>query len=316
MHGGGADFDFVFAGVFAGGGVDDEGHVLVLHEVDDVGALAAGELGEDVHGDAGVADDLAGAAGGVEGEAEVGVAFGDADDVGAVGFFDADEDVAGGGQGAAGGHLAFGEGHAEVVVDAHDFPGAFHLGAEDDVHAGELAEWEDGFFDAVMRGDDFFGEAEVLEGGELVFGDAHGSHAFDGHDLGGELGQGDADGFADEGGGAGGAWVDFDDIQVVAFDSELHVHEAADVEGFGELFGGVADAVLHGGAEAEGRDDAGAVAGVDTGFFDVLHDGTDDRGFAVADAIDIDFGGVFEEAVDEDGVGLGDDGFVGREGRS
>jgi hypothetical protein len=29
-------------GVFAGRRVDDEGHVLVFHQVDDVGALAAG----------------------------------------------------------------------------------------------------------------------------------------------------------------------------------------------------------------------------------------------------------------------------------
>ena len=301
MHRRRADFDFVFAGVLAAGGVDHKGHVLVLHQVDDVGALAAGEFGKDVHGDAGFADHAAGAAGGVEGEAEVGVALGDADDVGAVGFFDADEDVAFGGQGAAGSHLAFGEGHAEVVVDAHDFAGALHFGAEDDVHAGELAEGEDGFFDAVMLRNDFFGEAEFFQG-------------LASHDFGGEFGQWDADGFADEGRGAAGAGVDFDDIQVVTFDGELHVHQAAHVEGFGELFGGVADAVLHRVAEAEGRDDAGAVAGVNAGFFDVLHDGTDDGGLAIADAIDIDLGGVFKEAVDEDGVGLGDDGFVGGEG--
>ena len=97
MHGGGADLHFILAGVLSRRRVDDEGHVLVFHQVDDVGALAAGEFGEDVDRDAGVADDLTGAAGGVEGEAEVGVAFGDADDVGAVGFFDADEDVAFGG---------------------------------------------------------------------------------------------------------------------------------------------------------------------------------------------------------------------------
>ena len=76
MHGGGADLHFVLAGVLASGGVDDEGHVLVFHQVDDVGALAAGEFGEDVDFDAGVFDDLAGAGGGVEGESEVGVAFG------------------------------------------------------------------------------------------------------------------------------------------------------------------------------------------------------------------------------------------------
>jgi hypothetical protein len=70
-------------------------------------------------------------------------------DVGSVGFFHADEDVALRGQGAAGGHLALGEGDAEVGVDAHDFAGALHFGAEDDVDAGELAEGEDGFLHAV-----------------------------------------------------------------------------------------------------------------------------------------------------------------------
>jgi hypothetical protein len=105
--------------------------------------------------------------------------------------------------------------------------------------------------------------------------------------------------------------IDLDDVEVVAFDGELHVHQAADVEGFGELLRGVADAVLHRWREAEGRDDAGAVAGVDAGLFDVLHDGADDGRFAVADAIDIDLGGVFEEAVHEHGaVGRGLDGVL------
>ena len=49
-------------------------------------------------------------------------------------------------------------------------------------------------------------------------------------------------------------------------------------------------------------DDAGAVAGVDAGLLDVLHDGADDGGLAVGDAIDIDLGGVLEETVDEDGA--------------
>ena len=65
------------------------------------------------------------------------------------------------------------------------------------------------------------------------------------------------------------------------------------------------------GVRLKGGNNAGAVAGVDAGLFDVLHDGTDDGRFAVAEmTIDIDLGGVFEEAVDEDGMGLGDDGFV------
>ncbi len=189
LHGGGADFDFVLAGVLAAGGVDDEGHVFVLHQVDDVWALAAGESREDFDKDAGFADDAAGASGGVEGEAEVGVALGDAGDVGAVGFLDVDADVSACGQDAGGGHLAFGEGHAKVEIHAHDFAGAFHFGAEDDVRSGEFAEGEECCFGAVMPWDEFLGEAEFLQG-------------LAGHDLGVELGQRDADGFADEGGGS------------------------------------------------------------------------------------------------------------------
>ena len=92
-----------------------------------------------------------------------------------------------------GGHLALGEGEAEVGVgvDAHDLAGALHFGAEDDVHAGEFAEGEDGLLDAVVRGDDFLGEAEFFE-------------CFAGHDLGGELGQRDADGLGSSKGAKGG----------------------------------------------------------------------------------------------------------------
>ncbi len=48
---------------------------------------------------------------------------------------------------------------------------------------------------------------------------------------------------------------------------------------------------------------------VDAGLLDVLHDRADDGGVAVGDAVDVDFGGVVEEAVDEDGaLGRGGDG--------
>ena len=67
---------------FAARGVDDEGHVLVLHQVDDVRALAAGEFGKGLDGDSRLFDDT----GGVEGEAEIGVERSCANDVRAVGF--------------------------------------------------------------------------------------------------------------------------------------------------------------------------------------------------------------------------------------
>ena len=41
---------------------------------------------------------------------------------------------------------------------------------------------------------------------------------------------------------------------------------------------------------------------MNAGLLDVLHDGADDGGVAVGDAVDVDFGGVLKEAVDEDGT--------------
>ena len=50
---------------------------------------------------------------------------------------------------------------------------------------------------------------------------------------------------------------------------------------------------------------------MDAGLFDVLHDGADDGGLAVADAIDVHLGGVVEEAVDQHrALGRGGDGLV------
>ena len=41
---------------------------------------------------------------------------------------------------------------------------------------------------------------------------------------------------------------------------------------------------------------------MDAGLLDVLHDGADHGGVAVGDTVDVNFGGVLEEAVDEDGT--------------
>ena len=122
------------------------------------------------------------------------------------------------------------------------------------------------------------------------------------HDFGGELGERDADGLADEGDGARGARIDLEDVDDFVLHGELDVHEAADVEGLGHLEGGVADFGFYFFGERGRGDDAGAVAAVDAGLLDVLHDGADDGGVAVGDAVDIDFGGVVEEAVDEHGA--------------
>ncbi len=59
------------------------------------------------------------------------------------------------------------------------------------------------------------------------------------------------------------------------------------------------------------RQHAGAVARVNAGFLDVLHDAGDQHVLAVAERVDIDFDGVFEEAVDQHGAVLREgDGFA------
>ena len=57
----------------------------------------------------------------------------------------------------------------------------------------------------------------------------------------------------------------------------------------------------------ERRHDAGAVAGVDAGFLDVLHDAADDhRARRVGHAVDVELEGVLEEAIDQHRTVMGD----------
>ncbi len=55
-------------------------------------------------------------------------------------------------------------------------------------------------------------------------------------------------------------------------------------------------------AEAERRDHAGRVAGVDAGLLDVLHDPGDVDLLAVAERVDVDLDRVLEEAVEQQRV--------------
>ena len=81
----------------------------------------------------------------------------------------------------------------------------------------------------------------------------------------------------------------------------MGVHQADDTEGAGKRFGLGFDAGADVRGEAVGGQGTGAIAGMHACFFDVFHQPTDNGGFAVADNVDIDFDGVIEEAVKEDG---------------
>ena len=51
LHIGDVDLDFILTRIFAPGGVGSKRHVLVLHQVDDVGEQAAGESSRRGHGE-------------------------------------------------------------------------------------------------------------------------------------------------------------------------------------------------------------------------------------------------------------------------
>ena len=104
------------------------------------------------------------------------------------------------------------------------------------------------------------------------------------------------------------ARVGLDDVEDVLGQGELDVHQAADADALGELARRDADPLELAVAERRGRQRARAVAGVDAGLLDVLHDPAEVHVLAVEEGVDVDLDGVVEEAVDEDrvvGRGLG-----------
>ena len=123
------------------------------------------------------------------------------------------------------------------------------------------------------------------------------------HQPGSDGGDGAVGGLGDERHGAGGAGVHFQHIDVVALDGELDVHQADHMQGKGHLDGLALD-FGHGGVrQGMGRQAAGAVAGMDTGLFNMFHDSCDMHVPAVGQGIDIHFDCARQIAVEQDGAG-------------
>ncbi len=282
----GAHLDFIDHGFGAVlGGVHDPLHFLVVDEIQQVRA-ATGDAEHGAGLDAFVVEHRRGAAGGVQFVTEVHELTDEWDGLLLVFVLERDEDVALARDLVAGCQLALEVGKAAVAIDAHDFAGGFHFRRKRDVHTRELDEREHGFLDAHVRHVDFFGKANLFEG-------------FAEHAAACVACKRDADGLGNERHGAGGARVHFDHVEFAILDGELHVHEAADVEFFCEFLGVGANLVLDFLGKRHGRDDACGVAGVDACGLHVFHDGAYHGVLAVADAVHVEFGGVFQEAVDK-----------------
>ena len=100
---------------------------------------------------------------------------------------------------------------------------------------------------------------------------------------------------------ARGARVHLEHVDGVVLDRELRVHQADDLQRPGDAPRVVADQRDVPLDDLVRRDDAGAVAGVDAGLLDVLHDAADDDGAGrVGDRVDVELDGVLEELVDQD----------------
>ena len=88
---------------------------------------------------------------------------------------------------------------------------------------------------------------------------------FSGHQTCGDFGYGHAGGFGDERHGAGGAWIDLNEVNnglagfIIGAHGELHVHQSDDIQGLGERDGLAFDFFHRFRGEGMRRDDAGAV---------------------------------------------------------
>ena len=288
LDGGLADSAFVLDGVaLCPRRVDDEVHLLVQDDVEDVRA-ALSNLVHHFALHAGLLVELGGAFGSVNLEAELLEFFADFDglfrqvnlvgEANQHGTFVRKEGTCG--------FLALVVSEGVVVGEAEDFAGGAHFGAENRVHLRELVEREHSFLGAVMV------ELLVLELQVFELGTEHQAGREAGHLRVTDLG--------DQRHRAGCARVRFEDEHLAVFDGVLHVHEAANVEGFGNLARVILDGREVFLRDGHRRDDAGGVTGVDTGKFHVFHHGRDVNVFTVGERVGFAFQSVVEEAVDEE----------------
>ena len=122
------------------------------------------------------------------------------------------------------------------------------------------------------------------------------------HRTGRDFGQRNTDGLADEGNGSRRPRVDFDDVDLVVLDRILNVHQTDDAQSSGELVRVRLELCEVGVADVIGRQDARTVAGMDACAFDMLHYAADDDGSGVGHGVHVEFVGVLQVAVDQDGT--------------
>ncbi|OPY04451.1 MAG: hypothetical protein A4E66_02588 [Syntrophus sp. PtaB.Bin001] len=126
------------------------------------------------------------------------------------------------------------------------------------------------------------------------------------HDLGGDPGHGDVADLGDQGYCPRGPRIGFQYVDDIVGDGVLDVHKADNLEFDGDGLCVFIDRFQVLGGDADRRNDAGGIAGMDARQLDVLHDGRDKGVRSVRDGVGLRLDGVFQEFVDENGPLRGD----------
>ena len=170
--------------------------------------------------------------------------------------------------------------------DAHDFARRFHFRAEDRVRARELDERKDRLLHREIFGITLIDVTLLCE-------------RLADHDLGSNFCKREPDRFGHKRNGSRCARVDLEQVNHVVLDSELRIHQANDVQSLGKLHDLLVQFLLELLRQAERRQRATGIAGVNAGLLDMLHDAADQHAFTVADTVDIDFGSQIQESIEQ-----------------
>jgi len=187
--------------------IDDQLNAIGLDQIDGVRASFF-DFVDAIDGETRLFQNVGGTVSGNQLESHVDEAARDFDDVRLVVIGDADEERALRRQLLSRGDLRFGKSFAEIVGDTHDFSGGAHFGAEDGVDAGKFRPGEDGRLDEETAPGIEVGAALDIFWQELA-------QLAAGHQAGSDFGHRDAGSFRDEGNGARGAGIDFEDVDCV-----------------------------------------------------------------------------------------------------
>jgi len=208
-------------------------------------------------------------------------------------ILDRDEDHALHRQGVVRRELRLEEGQAQIVVYAHDLSRGPHLRAQQDIRAGQLVKWQEHLLDRDI------GHPRLP--GIVLLG-----QGFADHDIGRNLGQGQAHGLGDKGYGPAGAGIGFQDIDRAVLVGHLEVDDSDHIQAQSDLPHIVPYHFQNHAGQCLGRYHAGAVTRMDARLLDVLHDRPDQDILAVAHRIHIYLHCILEEVVYEHGMLPGD----------